>query len=322
MSEHIAGRFENIQASQYHAHDAISSGRLSAPTPAHWLARREKSSDAMTRGNQMHAAILEPELCVVAPVRQCAAVTKSSGAPCRNQAYPGAMHCGVHGGASEAFAFDAEVQAAGKTVVPGDIVDAGRAIIDSVLASDYCWVLESGGHEITYRAWAIVDSGDLPFGYRIVDEPRDGAIPVQCRLDVEHIDRRVIVDLKGVGNRFGGRVSPVDPDRFTRKVFADDLHIQAALYLDIVHAVTGGPWQWRWLAYESEAPFATSLYPPSGETLHYGRLLVGKALRRWAEYYRTGDPWAGWSRREQDPVEMPPWEAARAIETDEEQDDA
>lgn len=141
--------------------------------------------------------------------------------------------------------------------------------------------LDAGRAEVPFFAHAeLLDGGD----YRLsVDGPG-----LEVRGKVDLLLPGVAVDLKGTSQM-------VDGNRWGWKVRDMGLHVQAALYLDLIECVEGRvPDLWTWLVHESGPPYAVRLFDADPRDLAQGLRLVAVGLRRWKAFFDTGDEWAGW----------------------------
>ena len=267
---------------------------------AHYYADKEKETKAQTMGTAHHAATLEPETIgerlIVAPRCQCQATTKA-GKQCSKQSVPGAAHCGIHEGEAEAEAWRASLPN-GVVIVPEDVMDSAMEAAVAIRAG-----IARFGLEDLMRVWhtevpmfATARLIDEPPGYVI--EPEGGEIEVRCKIDfMAGSPVAVIGDLKQAAKG-------VDPWSFGRVVRSNGYHIQAALYTDIVKALTGSEPVWLWVAHEATKPWGTMVHEAESSDLDIGRKAVNIGIRRWAAYFETGDQWHGWPS-EINPLTMP-----------------
>lgn len=279
-------------------------------TVAHYRADREKKATAaMTGGTATHAATLEPEVIgtkiILAPRCQCTAITKK-GTQCSKQSVPGSEHCGTHDGAIEAEMWERSLPE-GTVIVPEDVMDEAREASAAIRAQ----LVRFGLGDLP-RVWQT----EVPFfatarltdeapGYII--EPEGGPIEVRCKIDfMAGSPVSIVGDLKRVARG-------VDERTFRSVAKAEGYHVQAALYVDIVKAHTGIAPPWFWIAHEAVKPWGTIVHEASEADLDKGRKRVNVGLRRWAEYFATGDQWAGW------PTEIKTVELPHYQEDDEEE---
>jgi hypothetical protein len=225
----------------------------------------------------------------VAEVQTCSQTTKK-GSQCTRKSVPGASTCGTHGGNEEAEEWIAGL-GDGVELVTSDELERAREVRRGVMASiemtEYSWLLgDSTEKEVSYSAYAVLIE-DHP-GYRITLEHEPGAIAVQCRCDIRA--PRLICDLKGCGKK-----EDLLPYKWQWKIHNFSMHIQGALYADIVAAVEReGKTAFGWLAHMTSEPYAVRIFTMSDIDRERGRCMVAEGLRRWKHYYDTGDPWLGW----------------------------
>lgn len=297
------GRHEGVPADFYHSSIGLGSTAIrtiAEHSVAHYLSRQE--TPAMRKGSINHAAVLEPEkfdeAYVVAPRGPCPKC------PSGRKSMVGAVHCHQHGGKQESEEWHAQLPP-GTEVIDADekqqAMELAIGVHLGVARSEYPKILDGGAKEVSYCAVAVPD-GD---GYRIALDG-DGII-VRARVDIDFPG--LCVDLKGVS-----RLDMLQPRKWAWRILDHGLHIQAALYTDIVAAVNAGmsgvsiesnnrP-AWGWLVHQTEPPYATRLFQAAEEDIELGRIAVAEALRRWQVYQDTGDAWAGWPT-EREVVSMP-----------------
>lgn len=291
------GRYTGLPAGQYHGSEGLGSTAVKTVADlsvAHWLAyRQQAASPAMRLGSMHHCAILEPGKFeaeyVVAPRQKCPKC------PSGRKSMPGAVHCHQHGGKTEssdwldAIGTDVEVITAEEKAQALETAEGVRA---SVQRSALPGLLEAGDREVSYYARAILTSD----GYQVTTEGDEG-IMVKGRVDIDYPG--LCVDLKGVG-----RVDLLQPRKWSWRIHDFGLHIQAALYIDLVEAVTGTRPLWGWLVHQTTAPYATRLFTADEADIDDGRAAVAEALYRWQEYQETGNAWVGWPT-DRETVSMP-----------------
>jgi hypothetical protein len=293
------GRHENIPAAVYHASEGLGSTAIrtiAEHSVAHYLAKKE--TPAMRKGSINHTAVLEPEkfdqAYVVAPRGPCPKC------PSGRRSMVGAVHCHQHGGKQESEEWHAQLPP-GTEVIDADekqqAMELAIGVHWGVGRSEYPKILD-GAKEVSYCAVAMPD-GD---GYRIATldlgkDDREFGIVVRARVDIDWPG--LCVDLKGVS-----RLDMLQPRKWAWRILDHGLHIQAALYTDIVEAVTGERPVWGWLVHQSAEPYATRLFQAAEEDVEIGRIAVAEALRRWQVYQDNGDAWAGWPT-EREVVSMP-----------------
>ena len=303
-----------MPAPEYHAEPALGSTMIrqaASLSVAHALAASERpTTAAMSRGSWTHAAVLEPERWAEdyrpAARVQCQGLT-ASGRPCSRQSLPGAKHCAQHGGHDDLDAIADD----GIEMVPEDvhaeINDAADAIRAGVARMDapYSRILDVAEPEVSYLVGAVL-TDDWP-GYRLTTSD-DGDILVHARVDIDISGAGIIADLKGVGGPGG---LPTSHHGLAALIASRRWYIQAALYVDVVEAVTGRRPRWAWLAHETTPPWAVRLIEIDPADLDAGRTLVGVGLHRWHAYHEREDTWDGWWTRPVT-VTLPQWVAEEA----------
>ena len=278
------GRHENIPAAAYHASEGLGSTAIrtiAEHSVAHYLSMQE--TPAMRRGSIHHAAVLEPErfdeTYVVAPRGPCPKC------PSGRKSMVGATHCHQHGGKQESQEWHDSLPV-GTEVIDEDektqALELAAGVRASVARSEYPRLLEGGAREVSYCARAVPTDD----GYRITTDGDEGIV-VRGRVDIDYPG--LAVDLKGVS-----QLEMLLPRKWSWRIHDHGLHIQAALYVDIVEAVTGKRPVWGWLVHQAAPPYATRLFECSEDDIEDGREAVAIALNRWQTYLETGDPWAGW----------------------------
>jgi len=283
-----------MPAREYHATKALGSTaiRIAADMSVRHarIATEKDATPAMRAGSLVHACTLEPgrigTMFVVGKVQQCEGTT-TKGAQCSRSSIAGAKHCRQHGGADEAEEWIASLGPDAEVVTSVEL-DNARAVSEGVRASvarsAFPRLLDGGDREVSYFARAVpIDEHP---GYKMVAEG-DAGIAVKARVDIEH--GGLCLDLKGVGDS-----RHLSPRRWGWRVLDYGLHVQAALYVDIIEAVTGTLPQWGWLPHESSPPYGTRIFDVDDGDLDGARELIALSLDRWAAYFETGDEWAGW----------------------------
>jgi len=245
----------------------------------HPLAEGEKKGE---HAAQLRAAVKE------IPEAKCPVMIETE---CRNHSIPGADTCGIHGGHDTAAAWLASLPA-DTQVIASDDHEAAVACAEGVWAGlERCGLagaVRAADHEVSYAAWAIPI--DEPPGYRLTCEPEERCdrLLVRGRVDID-LGGRALADLKGTQLRH-----LATPASWAWHVVHEGLHIQAALYVALVKAATGHDAGWRWICHEQEAPYSVRIYDADPSMIDLGHLAVAEGLRRWSEYRKNGNPWAGW----------------------------
>lgn len=96
------------------------------------------------------------------------------------------------------------------------------------------------------------------------------------------------------------------PKAFQKAVWDLRYHMQAALYLDGIEAVTGErPRSFFFVVQEKEPPYLVEIYALSERALWAGRIMVRKAIHRFAECL-SANKWPGYSE-EVVTLDLPAW---------------
>jgi len=223
------------------------------------------------------------------PAANCLRVVETE---CRNRSIPGANTCGIHGGHDTAAVWLASLPAGTEVIASADH-EAAVACAEGVWAGlERCGLaraVQAAEHEVSYAAWAILI--DEPPGYRLTCKPEERCdrLLVRGRVDVDLGGGAALADLKGTQLRH-----LATPGAWAWHVVHEGLHIQAALYVALAKAATGHDAGWRWICHEQEAPYSLRIYDADPSLIDLGHLAVAEGLRRWSEYRKNGNPWAGW----------------------------
>lgn len=297
---------EDLEMSDYLAHQALGSTAIriaATQSVAHYLAKEEKPPTvAQALGTIAHCAVLEPEKFleryIQATERQCAATTKR-GTQCSFQAVPGVTKCSRHGGAEELEEWARANP--GKVIVEPNAYEAVSDIAQGLergLKRTYgadgkslSWMLERAQTERSLFCFAReTDNGyelDPTTAKYAGAASRRGELIVRARVDAIIAENCLALDLKGSSRG-------IDPRRWSYQIRDYGLHIQAALYCEILRAFTGDDWAWGWIAHESTRPYAVRVYEAARADLDEGWKLVERGLRRWSMFIEEGTEWAGW----------------------------
>jgi hypothetical protein len=96
-----------------------------------------------------------------------------------------------------------------------------------------------------------------------------------------------------------------DKTSFSKKIADLDYDLSAAWYLKVVDGVTATRPGFRWIAQETEAPFACQVYVPSTECLRRASLRVDLILEKIARAYELNS-WPTYSTTVQE-IDVPTW---------------
>lgn len=259
------GIYENIENEAYHAGPGISKSGLwtiHTKSPAHYKfppAKDEESTVARANkdfGTAAHIAILEPETFEQRVMR--------GPEDRRGNKWTDAVDF---------------CKSEGKTLLVAKAYDEVLAIRDAIHAGSYINGIITGG-KAAYEA----------SGYWI--DPITGKL-CRCRPDLFRVDLGVIIDLK--------TTESARPDDFARSVVNYGYHAQEAFYTDgwdaAMTAVSAAaePMQgFLFLAWEKKSPYASALYELPPSIVEEGRVIMRKALDRYAECDNSGK-WPGYA---------------------------
>jgi hypothetical protein len=112
-------------------------------------------------------------------------------------------------------------------------------------------------------------------------------IKIKIRYDFCQMYKRLIIDLK--------TTSDASISVFPRNASEFDYQIQAALYLDIMEAIThdGLPWTFFFIAQEKNPPFAFNIFEASPQFIGQGRY-EWQQLALLFQWCKENDKWPGY----------------------------
>lgn len=110
--------------------------------------------------------------------------------------------------------------------------------------------------------------------------------PFKIRKDYYRPQQHQIVDLKSTRS-----AAPQDFERDIRKF---RYHWQAAVYTDLVHAITGEPPEFFIVACEKTAPYGTAIYKIRFDLLAIARKEIRAAIKLWRQCFEKNH-WPGYS---------------------------
>ncbi|MCM1329975.1 MAG: PD-(D/E)XK nuclease-like domain-containing protein [Ruminococcus sp.] len=163
-----------------------------------------------------------------------------------------------------------EQSAEGKTVISADDWETIAAMRDKLFSDEYSRRLLSGEHEKEFF-W----TDDLT------------SEPCKCRADAlcEAGGINIIADVKTAAD---ARTEP-----FTRKAFTYGYHMQAAMYLEGVKAVTGKDCEFVFIVIEKEPPYAVNIIKADKNVIERGYNEFRRLLGIYHECKESGD-WYGY----------------------------
>lgn len=161
----------------------------------------------------------------------------------------------------------------GKTVIPDELLAKALKMRDSVLHHPVASQFLNGEIEKSIY-WTDEETGVL----------------CKARPDIWH--EKVIFDLKTAAS--------ADSKHFSRAIFDNNYHIQAAMCLDAV-ASTGKPYHanFGFIVVESARPFVTALYILNDDAIDLGRQEYKEALKVFKQC-KESNLWPGYSFEVQD----------------------
>jgi len=138
---------------------------------------------------------------------------------------------------------------------------------------------------------------------------KDYGVWCRARLDWLHDSLKKIDDYKSTG-------ITANPDVISRSMFSQGWDIQAALYLRGLRAVTGSDASFRFVAQESDAPYALSVIGVGPDVATIGEKKALWALETFSECLHSG-VWPGYPKQICYPV-LPEWEEQKWLRKEEE----
>lgn len=153
----------------------------------------------------------------------------------------------------------------GKTILTEDDYATMDGMLQSILSNKIALgCLTGGASEIS----------------AFIDDP-DTGVGVKCRPDYFR-NTGVIVDLKTAEN--------ASIDAFKRDMVNYGRHIQTALYLDVMSAITGQKLtNFVHIVIEKKPPYAIAIYALDDESIAQGRREYKALLKEYAHYQKIGD---------------------------------
>ncbi len=101
-------------------------------------------------------------------------------------------------------------------------------------------------------------------------------------------------------NGFGGvaidvkKFRDIEPRKFERAVANSRVHVQGAIYVDALNALTGYRNMYQWIAVNDQAPYLCAAYKANDAMLEVGQQLYVKALEG-IQYCRDYNNWPGYT---------------------------
>lgn len=263
---------KSMPAEEYHAHQAVGHSSLVKlmRSPAHYRAYMDtprEPTPAMFFGTALHTAVLEPER-----FRDTYVVKPS---------FDRRTKAGKEG------ALEWEENHKGFVGIEQEQMDAIRAIQVSVFQHRTANQLLSNGHAELSVFWIDPDTG----------------IECKCRPDFLTIDENGevtgIVDVKSAADG--------SSELFAKAMVNYGYDLQSAFYSDPFQAALGREIPFRFIAAESDEPFAASVYRVGERTLQLGRKKYKQALQLLA-WCRESNSWPSYQPfGDEEAIEVPHW---------------
>lgn len=130
----------------------------------------------------------------------------------------------------------------------------------------------------------------------------DEGVTCRARLDWLRDDFASIDDYKTTSGS-------ADPERWGSQIFKRGHDVQVAFYLRGIQALTGETPDFRFVVQETSPPYALSVVTLGADAYTIAQKKVTRAITLWRRCLRSGD-WPGYGI-EPFAVELPPWEEAR-----------
>lgn len=118
-----------------------------------------------------------------------------------------------------------------------------------------------------------------------IKTPQDKNIKIKLRPDYVKYEKNVIIDLK--------TTISASKEEFPKGAANFDYHIQAALYTDILNALTGKQFSFFFIAQEKIKPFAFNIFECSPQFISQGRYEWELLAMLWQECMESGK-WPGY----------------------------
>lgn len=172
---------------------------------------------------------------------------------------------------------DAAVEA-GKTVIKQETFDRIKAMHAALEAHEFAGASFTNGEAEKSLVWQDSETG----------------VWLRCRPDFLPARRLHIPDYKtAVSSK---------PAKFQRQAYDLGYHMQAALYLDGIEAVTGTePLSFYFVVQEKEPPYVVTCITLDGIAVEWGRIANRKAIHIFADCLKSGK-WPGYAN---EVIEMP-----------------
>lgn len=233
-------------------------------SPLHFVTPEDKESEALTFGSAYHTYVLEPEN------------------------FENEYHI-----FDESFILDVLRGEGSKSPratnkykewYAGEMTEAGNR---TLISKDSFSVIEKMSERIKKHRYAksLLSGGEAEKSLYCTLQTEAGEIKVKIRPDYKKTKHTIVSDLKTCAD-----ASAIE---FPKQAANYDYHIQAALYSDILRAITGDEWPFFFIAQEKSTPFAFNIFEASEQFISQGRYEYEQLLRLY-KYCSDKDYWPGY----------------------------
>jgi len=132
---------------------------------------------------------------------------------------------------------------------------------------------------------SLFSNGEAEKSFYCEVETEVGILKIKIRVDYHKKKHRIITDLKTCQDASMGE--------FPKNAASYDYHIQAALYSDIMKAITGEEWPFFFVAQEKTKPFAFNIFESSPQFINQGRYEYEQLLRLY-HFCKENNYWPGY----------------------------
>lgn len=284
----VAGRFDGMPATQYHAIEAVGSGGVKKllQSPAHFVVERRKPkapTDEMLFGSAVHYGVLEPNLFDQHVGRVPADAPKRPTKTQLNAKKPSPETLAQIDWWEEFERGDG----AREIVLDADAYERCCRTVDAILAHPGARTLLTGGIPEVSLFW------------------NDAKYEVPCKARIDFLrDDGGMVDIK--------TTTDASPEGFGRTIASFLYHVQGSHYWSGgEHVLGASPKFFAFIAAEKEEPFGVSAQVLQVDALRIGMAKCDRALRRYAEAAASGR-WGAYSDLIE-PAILPAWALREAV---------
>ena len=172
-----------------------------------------------------------------------------------------------------------------KEWLEGEMQEAGNRILIDKPTFDHIEAMRSVLHRHKY-AKSLFSNGEAEKSFYCEVETNEGfSFKVKIRPDYNKHKNRIITDLKSAHD--------ASSNEFARDAAKYNYHIQAALYSDIMGAITGDIWPFFFVAQEKTAPYAFNIFEAGSQFISQGRYEYEQLIRMW-HMCNENDRWPGY----------------------------